>query len=106
MLSQLVDHLILPALTNLTLDIEAREPIEDTISNLLMRSNKPALQHLSIAYGAASSTSSFYYGPSGVVISWTSLLADLAHLRSLHVGGTPLEPLLAALGGPTTRRTR
>ncbi|KAF8067945.1 hypothetical protein FPV67DRAFT_1494339 [Lyophyllum atratum] len=99
-LSQLVDVLALPSLTDLTLDIEAREPIEDTISNLLTRSNKPSLTHLSIAYGTSSSNSSFYYGPSGIVISWTALLADLAHLQTLHIGGTPLEPLLAALGRP------
>ena len=99
-LSQLVDSLCLPALNSLTLDIEAREPIEDTISSLLSRSAYPALKHLSVAYGASSNSASFYYGPSGVVISWTTLLGELAALRTLHIGGTPLEPLLLALGPP------
>ncbi|KAF5383174.1 hypothetical protein D9615_004893 [Tricholomella constricta] len=99
-LSQLVDTLVLPALVDLTLDIEAREPIEDTITNLLTRSSAPSLTHLSIAYGTATNPASFYYGPSGTMISWSTLLVDLAHLQSLHIGGTPLEPLLAALGVP------
>ncbi|KAF8219338.1 hypothetical protein L208DRAFT_1418372 [Tricholoma matsutake] len=99
-LSQLVDTLSLPALDTLTLDIEAREPIEDTISSLLSRSAYPALKHLAVAYGAASTSASFYYGPSGIVISWSALLSELVALRTLHIGGTPLEPLLAALGPP------
>jgi hypothetical protein len=99
-LSQLVESLSLPALDTLTLDIEAREPIEDTISGLLSRSSYPALKYLAVAYGAASTSASFYYGPSGIVISWTALLGELAALRTLHIGGTPLEPLLAALGPP------
>jgi len=99
-LSQLVDSLCLPALDTLTLDIEAREPIEDTISSLLLRSSYPALKHLAVAYGSSSASASFYYGPSGIVISWMALLGELAGLRTLHIGGTPLEPLLAALGPP------
>ncbi|KAG6827498.1 hypothetical protein H0H93_015577 [Arthromyces matolae] len=95
-LVQLVEVLILPSLTDLTFDIEAREPIEDTILNLLTRSSKPSLAHLSIAYGN-SANSSFYYGPSGIVISWGNLLTELPHLRSLHIGGTPLDPLLTTL---------
>lgn len=33
------------------------------------------------------------------MISW-NVLADLLHLRTLEVGGTPFEPLLSALGPP------
>lgn len=99
-LSQLVDSLILPSLDDLTLDIEARDPIEEIISNLLSRSNSPQLMHLSVAYGSSNNSSTFYYGPSGIVISWTTLLTDLTDLKSLHIGGTPLEPLLTALGPP------
>ncbi|KAG6901920.1 hypothetical protein C0995_006630 [Termitomyces sp. Mi166 len=95
-LSQLIDVLVLPQLTTLTLDIEPRDPIEDTISNLLTRSSKPSLAHLSIAYG--NSSNNFYYGPSGTVIAWPSLLGDLTHLESLRIGGTTLEPLLSVLG--------
>ncbi|RDB27535.1 hypothetical protein Hypma_003789 [Hypsizygus marmoreus] len=99
-LSQLVDSLSLPVLDSLTLDIEAREPIEDTISSLLARSSNPPLTHLSVAYGSSSGSSTFYYGPSGIVISWTTLLLELGGLESLYIGGTPLEPLLMALGVP------
>jgi len=38
------------------------------------------------------------------VISWT-FLADLNSLESLHVGGTPFEPLLTALGAPDEDQT-
>jgi hypothetical protein len=98
LLSQLVDSLILPSIDTLNLDIEARDPIEDTISNLLSRSNNPALAHLAVAY-SSSNSASFYYGPGGIVISWT-VLSELTHLQSLHIGGTPWEPLLSALGPP------
>ncbi|KII84617.1 hypothetical protein PLICRDRAFT_45997 [Plicaturopsis crispa FD-325 SS-3] len=94
LLSQLLESLIAPTLEQLTLDIEARDPIEDTITNLLVRSNNPPLTTLAVAYGG-SATSLSYYG-SGIVISWT-FLAELRHLRTLRVGGTPFEPLLGAL---------
>jgi len=103
LLSQLADSLVLPSLDTLSLDIEARDPVEDTILNLLARSNHPPLRHLAVAYGN-SSPSSFYYGPGGVVISW-AMLVDLTHLHSLHIGGTPLEPLLTALGPPDEDQT-
>ncbi|EGO29108.1 hypothetical protein SERLADRAFT_365133 [Serpula lacrymans var. lacrymans S7.9] len=103
-MSQLVDSLILPSLDMLNLDIEAREPVEDTISNMLTRSNNPPLRHLSVAYGNTSSTS-IYYGPGGVVISWT-FLSELNHLQTLNVGGTPFEPLLTALGAPDEDQTQ
>lgn len=99
LLTQLVDTLVLPSLTSLTLDIESRDPIEDTLSSLLTRSCSPPLSHLSIAYGTASNAAPFYYGPGGIVISW-NVLAELFHLRTLEVGGTPFEPLLTALGPP------
>lgn len=100
LLTQLLDSLTLPRLESLTLDIEARDVLEDTISSLLTRSNRPPVNYLSIAYGASANAAAFYYGPSGLVISWTSLLAELPHLRTLKVGGTALEPLLTALGPP------
>ena len=34
------------------------------------------------------------------MISWNTLFAEMTHLKSLHIGGTPLEPLLTALGPP------
>jgi hypothetical protein len=102
-LSQLADSLVLPSLDTLNLDIEVREPVEETISHLLARSNQPPLRNLSISYGN-SSASSFYYGPGGVVISWT-MLVELTDLESLRIGGTPLEPLLTALGPPDEEQT-
>ncbi|KAF9479470.1 hypothetical protein BDN70DRAFT_878746 [Pholiota conissans] len=100
LLTQLLESLVLPVLDSLTLDIEARDAIEDIISSLLTRSNRPPIQHLSIAYGVAANAATFYYGPGGLVISWTALLAELPHLKTLTIGGTSLEPLLTALGSP------
>lgn len=97
-MAQLTDSLVVPSVDSLTLDIESRDAIEDTISNLLTRSNKPPLSHLSVAYGHGSQ-STLYYGSGGVVISW-NFLADLSTLESLHVGGTPFEPLVSALSAP------
>jgi len=106
-LTTILDNLVLPSLTALTLDIEARDPIEDAISSLLVRSNRPPLEHLAIAYSAnpshtaaAVAAAAFYYGPGGMVITWSQLLADLPELKSLRVGGTALEPLLSALAPP------
>ena len=106
-LTTLLENLVLPVLTTLTLDIEARDPIEDVISSLLVRSNRPPLEHLAIAYStsllhtaAAVAAAAFYYGPGGMVITWSQLLAELPELKSLRVGGTALEPLLSALAPP------
>ncbi|KAJ3545885.1 hypothetical protein NMY22_g2265 [Coprinellus aureogranulatus] len=106
LLTQLVDVLVLPSLTTLALDIESRDPIEDTLSSLLTRSCSPPLSHLSIAYGSdlsgassANGAAQFYYGPGGIIVSW-NVLSELFHLKTLEVGGTPLEALLAALGPP------
>ncbi|KAG6839824.1 hypothetical protein C0991_011289 [Blastosporella zonata] len=96
-LSSLIDVLILPILSNLALDIDAREPIEDTLTALLTRSAQPPLTHLAIGYDASASTPPFYYGTSSVAIAWGMLLPELPYLESLHVGGTQLEPLIAAL---------
>ncbi|KAF4581709.1 hypothetical protein EYR40_002725 [Pleurotus pulmonarius] len=95
---QLVDSLLVPNIESLSLDIEPREPVEDAISNLLIRSGQPPLAHLSVAYGNSNS-STFYYGPAGFVISW-NVLSELNHLQSLRIGSTSLEPLLTALGPP------
>ncbi|KAG9311591.1 hypothetical protein JVU11DRAFT_7800 [Chiua virens] len=97
-MSTLADALVLPALDVLNLDIEARDPIEDVITNLLQRSNNPPITQLSVSYGS-SNTSTLYYGPGGIVIAW-NFLAEMNHVHSLSVGGTPLEPLLVALGMP------
>ncbi|KAF8960153.1 hypothetical protein BDZ97DRAFT_1905997 [Flammula alnicola] len=100
LLTQLLESLTLPNLDSLTLDIEARDAIEDIISSLLTRSSRPPIQQLSIAYSVAANAATFYYGPGGLVISWTALLAELPHLKTLTIGGTSLEPLLTALGSP------
>ncbi|KAF9525428.1 hypothetical protein CPB83DRAFT_549151 [Crepidotus variabilis] len=117
LLTNLVDQLVLPSLRNLTLDIEARDPIEDVICSLLHRSNNPPVSHLAIGYstpphlhhhphhhngGPASSAAAFYYGASAgmMVIGWPTLLAELEDLKTLWVGSMALEPLLSALGPP------
>lgn len=50
LLSDLVDCLVLPALETLVVDIDAREPVEDTITNLLTRSGNPGITRLSLSY--------------------------------------------------------
>jgi len=124
LLTQLVDALIVPNLNELNLDIETRDPIEETIISLVGRMGPAGtLKHLSVAYGygcgrriskanknhpwaaavASSSSSSssgiMYYGSGGVVMSWT-LLSELSQLESLRVGGTPMDALLCALSTP------
>ncbi|THU89534.1 hypothetical protein K435DRAFT_821368 [Dendrothele bispora CBS 962.96] len=92
LLTQLIDTLILPNLHELNLDVDARDPIEDTIVSLVGR--------------MASSTSSnpnnmsmLYYGGGSYIMSWT-LLNELSQLESLRVGGTPMDSLLSALSTP------
>lgn len=96
LLSQLVDTLTLPSINSLSYDIEARDPVEETITNLITRSSNPSLSSLSIAY---SINTTFYYGAAGGVISWNFLL-ELPELRCLKVGGAPFEPLLNILTKP------
>ncbi|KZT70500.1 hypothetical protein DAEQUDRAFT_667831 [Daedalea quercina L-15889] len=97
LLSSFADALVLPSLETLVLDVDAREPIEDTVSALLARSNNPPLTRLSLSYTLCSGSSSFYYGGGAGVATW-HFLSELDHLRTLQVGGAPFEPLLTALG--------
>ncbi len=109
LLSQLLDTLILPSLKSLTLLVDPREPVEDTISNLLTRSSSsqtthtqssshPTLQLEELSLGYESPTPSFmYYVPAGIITSWRILLEKLPFLRALKIGGTPVEALLMAL---------
>ena len=70
LLTTLVDSLILPAIDSLILDIDAREPVEDTVTALLARSANPPLSRLSLAYGNnPASNSGMYYGPGAGVTS-------------------------------------
>ena len=94
LMASLIDSLVTPSLCTLTLNIDARDPIDDSISNLVARSSHPAIHSLSIAYG---SNGPPFYG--GLIASW-GFLNDLNHLRMLQVGGTPLDPLFAMLGAP------
>ncbi|KAI0305263.1 hypothetical protein B0F90DRAFT_1815504 [Multifurca ochricompacta] len=94
LMSSLVDSLITPSLCSLTLNIDARDPIDDSISNLVTRSSHPAIHSLSIAYGPNGPP---FYG--GLIASW-GFLNDLNHLRTLQVGGTPVDPLFSVLGAP------
>lgn len=99
-MSLLVESLKLPLIESLILDIEAREPVDDLIINLITRSGSPPITHLALAYG----TTPFYYAHMGAVSSWV-FLADLHSLESLQVGFTPFEPLLTALGAPDEDQT-
>jgi hypothetical protein len=91
-MASLIDSLVTPNLCSLTLNIDARDPIDESITNLISRSSHPAIHSLSIAYG---SNGPPFYG--GLIASW-GFLNDLNHLRMLQVGGTPLDPLFATLG--------
>lgn len=104
LLSSLADAFVLPSLDALILDIDAREPIEDTVSALLARSNNPPLTRLSLSYTLCSGSSSFYYGGGAGVATW-HFLSELDHLRTLQIGGAPFEPLLTALGAPDDEAT-
>ncbi|KAH9854999.1 hypothetical protein C2E23DRAFT_867092 [Lenzites betulinus] len=100
LLSSLLDSLLLPALDTLILDIEARDPIEDTVSQLLARSGIPPLTRLSLSYGTTTGPhAGFYWGSGAGVASW-HFLTELDHLAALHVGSAPLEPLINALSAP------
>jgi hypothetical protein len=96
LLAQLVDNLTLRSLAHLSYDIEAREQIEETITNLISRSNNPPLTSLAIAYNPGTP---FYYGVATGIMNW-GLLTDVPELRTLKVGGAALEPLLVTLSGP------
>ena len=95
----LVDCLTLPALESLTLDIDARDPVEDTLTQLLQRSNHPPVTRLSISYSLHSSSTGIYYHGGSAVTSW-NFLGELDGLRTLQVGSAPFEPLVAILGTP------
>ena len=100
LLSGLLDSLCLPALESLTVDIDAREAIEDTITNFLVRSNHPHISQLSLSYSVnLGHGSGIYYGGGSVVTSW-NFLADMDHLVTLQVGGCPFDPLITSLAMP------
>ncbi|EKM56947.1 uncharacterized protein PHACADRAFT_27714 [Phanerochaete carnosa HHB-10118-sp] len=99
LLAALVDCLALPVLGSLTIDIDARDPIEETLSQLLLRSNHPPVTWLSISYGLNTTTSGIYYHGGSAVTSW-NFLNELDGLRTLQVGSAPFEPLVAILGTP------
>lgn len=100
LLSGLLDSLMVPSLESLIIDVDARDPVEDTISNLLQRSNHPEITSISISYNMNMGQSSgIYYGSGSVVTSW-NFLAELEHLETLQVGGCPFDPLVSALDAP------
>ena len=99
LMTQLVDCLTLPAVESINIDIEAREPVEDTIAQLLQRSNHPPVTRLSISYGLQAPHTGIYYHAGSSVTSW-NFLSELDTLRTLQVGGAPFEPLVAILGTP------
>lgn len=104
LLTNLVDSLILPSLETLVLNVDARDPLEDTISDLITRSNNPPITALSIAYTPDHSLGAgMYYHTS--VASW-NFLGDMDNLHTLQIGGTPFELVLNALGPPEEDQDR
>ncbi|KAH9943142.1 uncharacterized protein BXZ73DRAFT_97196 [Epithele typhae] len=100
LLANLVDVLVLPVLDTLILDIEARDPIEDTLTSLLTRSGNPPITRLSLSYGTHTGPHTGYYWVSGPGVASWHFLSELDSLRALHVGAAPFEPLLGTLGAP------
>ncbi|VDC07401.1 unnamed protein product [Peniophora sp. CBMAI 1063] len=99
-LTSLLDTLVLPALGNLALDIEARDPFDDHLAQLFQRSQSPPLHTLSLGYaGAAHGGPPYYYNAGGLVGGW-AWLEHCDSLTTLRVGSAPLEPLVTALGSP------
>lgn len=101
MLANLVDCLIVPALENLAVDIDARDPVDEIIINLLARSNTPKIARLSLSYSMNGGTTGglYYAGPGSIVTTW-GFLGDMDQLEALHVGASPLDPLIQALDCP------
>lgn len=99
LLAALVDCLTLPVLESLTIDIDARDPIEETLTQVLVRSNHPPVTWLSISYGLNTNNSTIYYHGGSAVTSW-NFLGELDGLKTLQVGSAPFEPLVAILGTP------
>lgn len=100
LLNTLVDSLSLPTLQSLTIDVDGRDPVEDTIANLVARSNSPPLTALSLAYATGSgSASGIYYATGSMIASW-HFLRELDHLRTLQVGGIGFETFLSSLTFP------
>ncbi|KIP10830.1 hypothetical protein PHLGIDRAFT_84540 [Phlebiopsis gigantea 11061_1 CR5-6] len=97
LLGALLDCLALPTLEKLIVDIEARDPIEDMLTQLILRSDHPPITRLSLCYTTQSSP--LYYHAGSGITSW-QFLSDLEELQTLHVGGAPFEPLVAILGLP------
>lgn len=97
LLGALLDCLMLPALERLVIDIEARDPIEDMLTQLILRSDHPPISRLSLCYTTQSSP--LYYHAGSGITSW-QFLSELDELQILQVGGAPFEPLVAILGLP------
>ncbi|KAF8530792.1 hypothetical protein JB92DRAFT_2856481 [Gautieria morchelliformis] len=102
LLAALLDTLILPSLESLSLTLELSrnpEPLEETITSLLLRSHAPPLTSLTLAHGA----NNFFYatpGPGNGALAPWSFLNQLPMLTHLIVTHSVVEPLLALLAGP------
>ncbi|KAK7683198.1 hypothetical protein QCA50_013871 [Cerrena zonata] len=68
-----LDTLILPALEFITIDIDTRDPIEDSLTSLLARSENPPLSLLSLSYTSANIGTGLYYGAGSSIASWNFL---------------------------------
>ncbi|KAH8097078.1 hypothetical protein BXZ70DRAFT_944188 [Cristinia sonorae] len=99
LLNTLVDSLSLPAIRSLTIDLDNRDSVEDTIANLVARSNSPPLTTLSLAYGTTGNPNGIYYAPGSMIASW-HFLREMDHLRTLQVGGVGFENFLTSLTFP------
>ena len=136
LLAHVVDVLVCPALEALGMEVDmnapmnsgmgvgmgghagmGRDPVEETVINLVRRSGHPDVTSLYIAYttysasglgggifgfggaggvGGAPYPGAYHYLHPGSVISW-SFLAEMTSLEKLEVRGTQLEPLVSAL---------
>lgn len=106
LLLTLLDNLVLPSLESLSLTLDLSrhpEPLEDTLSSLIVRSNRPTLKSLTVAHGPNGlfyNTPPTIPGTAGPNFSPWSFLTELSSLTHLTLSNSTVEPLLTMLAGP------
>ncbi|KAG8965105.1 hypothetical protein FRC03_000911 [Tulasnella sp. 419] len=102
LLQHLINHLITPALTSITIEAESRSDhstMADTLNQLLIRSSNPAIT--SFTYGLSNSPTPSPYAPYHSVGFPMAILPNLYHLTSLTIQSCPIEPILNVLSNRT-----
>jgi hypothetical protein len=97
----LIDQLVLPSLTSLSIEVEPRaghDNLEDSLISLTARSANPPITELHFGSSSSPHSSSFYGGLVGSPVSLpVSFLRHLPLLRSLSLNSIPVENVLSIL---------